>query len=663
MDAWLEEARRDRTGTAFGAARGAVFDAVRRDGEGGPAARRLASLVTDVRDDVRLCVVRLLTDLASVASGRTGAADTGRLLLSDPDGRVRRAAAWLLAEADRARAEELLTAPADGPDAPDPVARLALAEALLVAGGDGLADRLRTDPDPAVRLRATPAPEGDEVLADLDAFGARIGGPGGRVEWRIGTVWGLNARRSDAEASCYAQVAALAARPTAAARLAAVDMAGVAMRNWRAAPAALVPHLRPLLTDPSAGPAAAHVLGASLEATRLCREELAQQVPARGETASPDGTPATGGTATPDRAPASDGAALPDGTPVRGETAIPGGTPIQGEASTPGGSPVRCETATPGGPPAQGGAATPGRTPARSETATLALARIGDVRALPELCRMVRAGRRGRGTGEAVRGLAGVPGVDLAPLVEAAVVALGRSGADEEGPALVVLSACGAAAAPAVPVLVRLLAGLPEDGSFDRRASRLVGALGAVGPAAAPALPLIDALAAKGHGSRSGQTPMALIRISGDRRRADEILAGLDGRPRGIRTAALLLDWLADNGGLEPHHVARLRENAAAGPRAHPRLLGTLWQHVEEERAGPALEAFLSDVGRGELSPYVCRILACLGPAAAPAVPALRAETERRVRVPVYLGDEDEEMREDERLAAAARETLRLIGP
>ncbi|WP_405495967.1 hypothetical protein [Streptomyces sp. NBC_00096] len=607
VDAWLEEARHDRRGVAHGPARSAVFDAVRRDGEG-PEARRLASLAAGARGDVRLRVLRLLTDLASVAEDRTAAARTALSLLADPDEAVRRAAAWLLTEADRARAEQLLTTPGDGPRASDPVARLALAEALLVRDGDGLADRLRTDPDPAVRLRAAPAPDGEAVLADLDAAGLRIGGPGSRIDWRIGTVWGLRARRSDDEDTCSARVAELALRPTAAARIAAVDLAAQAMRHWRAAPAALVPHLRPLLADPRAGAVAACVLGASLEATRLCREELA------------------------------------------------------------------------------------GR--ARDGAATLALARIGDVRALPGLCRMVRDGSSGSSESsgwavtEAAEGLAGVPGADLAPLVAAAVAALDGtgpgpgsgpgpgpgSGSGDADPALGVLAACGAAAAPAVPALVRMLAGLTGGGSSHGRVSRLVAALGAIGPAAAAALgaigpaaaaalPLLDAIPANGPGTRGGHTAMALIRISGDRRRAEGVLARLDDRPRGIVVAARVLEWLSANGGLEPHHVARLRENAARGDSAHPRLLATLWQHAGDEPAGPALDGFLAHLVRDGFGPYVCGVLAALGPAAGPAVPALRAAAEQRVRVPMYTGDEDRDMREDERLAGAVRRTLRRIGP
>lgn len=466
MDAWLEEAGQDRTGHAYGAARSTVFDAVRRDADG-PQARRLASLASEARGDARLWVIRLLTDLASGTEHRTAAARTALPLLDDPDPAVRRAAAWLLAEADRARAEALLTAPADadGPGAPDPVARLALAEVLLVRGGDGLAERLRTDADPAVRLRAAPAPEGEAVLADLDATGTRIGGPGSRVAWRIGTVWGLKARSSTDESTCYAQVARLAVRPTEAARPAAVDLAAEAMRHWRAAAAALVPHLRPLLADAWAGPAAAQVLAASLEAARLCREELAE----------------------------------------------------------------------------------PG--PARAEAATLGLARIGDVRALPELCRMVREGACGWGAVEAAGGLAGVPGTDLAPLVAASLAALDLPAPEDAERGLAVLSVCGAAAAPA--------------------------------------LPLLDALPENWPGSRAAHTAMSPIRISGDRRRAEAVLGRLGDRPRDVALAARILEWLADNGGLEPHHVARLRENAADAEGAHPRLLATLWLHAGDEPTGP----------------------------------------------------------------------------
>ncbi|WP_371614478.1 hypothetical protein [Streptomyces sp. NBC_00454] len=608
--------REDPGNPALWEARSSVFKAVECD-RSGPEAARLACLTADARAGVRLLALRLFTDLASCTPDWPAAAGASLARLSDPEETVRRAAAWLLAEADRGRAVELLTGLVDGPVPLDPVARLALAEALLVRGAgrlegfDGVVERLRTDSDPAVRLRVAPAPDSPAVLADLDAAGMRIGRAGGRLEWRIGTLWGLAARRSDAESACYARVAMLAARPTPVARQAAVDMAGVALRHWRTAPAALAPHLRPLLSDPEAGAGALAVLGASLEATRLCREELAAELTASVAPAEP-------------------------------------------------------------GRESRGGS--------RRETAALALSRIGDVRALPELCRMVREGGRGRGVGEAVRGLAAVPGTDLAALVAAATELLDRCGEEGNVRALDVLAACGAASAPAVPQLVRLLGSVaraddgpdprPRPGPRPVRLTQLVFLLGQIGPAAAPALPLLEALAAEGRGERAGLTTMALIRISGERRRAEEAFARLGDSPREVATAANLLEWLAGHGGLEPGHVAYLREKTADGPHAHPRLLAALWRHAGEEAegdeadeaAGTLLDVLLSRSGSGELNLHACRILAGMGPAAARTVPALTAVTEGRVRVPEYTGDEDEDMREDERLLGAAREALRRIG-
>lgn len=621
VDAWLAEARRDDPGNpALWEARSSVFKAVGGD-RNGQAVARLTSLTADARADVRLLALRLFTDLASTDLASTApawpeAAEAALVRLADPEGPVRRAAAWLLAEADRGRAVELLTGPQDGPVPPDPVVRLALAEALLVRGAgraegfEGLVERLRTDPDAALRLRAAPAPDSHAVLADLDAAGKRIGRAGGRLEWRIGTLWGLAARRSDAESDCFAQVAMLAARAAPVARQAAVDMAGEALRHWRAAPAALGPHLQPLLGDPLAGEAALSVLGASLEATRLCREELVAELT---DAAEPTGH---------------------------------GRKPQAGS---------------------------------RSGTATLALARIGDVRALPGLCRMVReavpvqgqGAGRGRGMGEAVRGLADVPGTDLAPLVSVATELLDRCGEGGDVRALTVLSACGAASAPAVPQLVRLLGSVvtraradagPRPGRSPVGLTQLVSLLGQIGPAAADALPLLEAMAAQGLGERAGLTTMALIRISGERRRAEEALARLGDTPREVVTAANLLEWLAGHGGLEPGHVAYLREKSVVGPYAHPRLLTGLWRHAGDEAAGILLDALLPASGSGELNLYACRILAGMGPAAAPAAAALTAVTERRIRVPEYTGDEDEDMREDERLLQAAREALRRIG-
>lgn len=114
--------------------------------------------------------------------------------------------------------------------------------------------------------------------------------------------------------------------------------------------------------------------------------------------------------------------------------------------------------------------------------------------------------------------------------------------------------------------------------------------------------------------------------------------------------------------------MAYLREKTADGPHAHPRLLAALWRHAgaeadgAAEAAGTLLDALLNPSGSSELNLHACRILTGMGPAAARAVPALTAVTEGRIRLPEYTGDEDEDMREDERLLGAAHEALRRIG-
>lgn len=96
----------------------------------------------------------------------------------------------------------------------------------------------------------------------------------------------------------------------------------------------------------------------------------------------------------------------------------------------------------------------------------------------------------------------------------------------------------------------------------------------------------------------------------------------------------------------------------ATAPAVHPKWVAALWRHEGEAAAALALETL-----PGALSgPYACTLLGEMGAAAAPAVPALRAVADSRVRVPLYTGSFDEDTRADERLAAAAREALRRIG-
>ncbi|MEV0412723.1 hypothetical protein AB0I68_18420 [Streptomyces sp. NPDC050448] len=576
METWIREARRDPAGAGYGAARSAVFDAVRAD-RGGAVAVRLLSGTADERAGVRLLLLQILTWLSGGTDDpwpEAAAAAVGRL--RDPDEPVRRAAAWLLAEADRPRAVELLTGPGQEQD---PVARLALAEALLLRPTEQDRKLLAADRDPAIRLRAARRPDTDPVLADLDAGGARLGGPGGRVRWGAGTVWGLAARWPGGETTCYAHVGLLAARDTAVAHRAAVDMAEVALREWRAAPQALVPQLRPLLgraAAPEVREAAAAVVGGLLETTRLCADELAGLL---------------------DEAP---------------------------------------------------------------DAAAPALGRIGDVRALPQLCRLVTEGRAAGVVGEAAAGLAQA-GADVGPLVAAAADHLdGNDGATDRAvwAAVGVLRACGAASAIAVPQLLRLLGA--DDSALLR--TQAVLALGEIGPGAGAAVPLLEGLAGDGGTRFDGHVETALIRITGDRRRAERLFARLHAWRRNASLAADVLEWLAGHGGLEPQHVAYLWEAVGTAPAVHPKWVAALWRHEGEAAAALALER-LPGALDGELyGPYVCTVLGDMGAAAAPAVPALRAVAERRVRVSLCTGSFDEDARADERLAAASREALRRIG-
>ncbi|MFF4319434.1 hypothetical protein [Streptomyces sp. NPDC001568] len=578
VETWIHEALHDPTSARCGAARSAIFDAVRID-RAGPLTGRLLAEVRAAPVGPRLLLLELLTGLCTghdVPWPEAAAAAVS--LMRDPQPSVRRASAWLLCDADQHRASGLLT----GPDAePDPVARLALAEALLVRGNGPDRRTLRADPDPAIRLRAALRPDTDAVLADLDAAGARLGGPGGRTSWGAGTVWGLAASRSGDAETCYADIGLLAARDTAVARRAAIDMAEVALRKWRAAPEALVPHLRPLLNgagDPGVRAAAASVVAGPLATTRLCAEELA---------------------------------ALMDELP---------------------------------------------------EAAAPALARIGDVRALPRLCAIVAGGTLARTVTEGVDALART-GCDLGPLIATAAGFLDRHEgvADRTVWAAVgVLRACGPAAAAAVPQLLRLLA--PDADPTGLR-TQAVLALGETGRGAVDAVPRLEGLLG-GPGSRfTGQVEMALIRINGDRRRAERLFARLPERRRDLNLAASLLTWLAEHGGLEPRHVAYLRAACADPTRraVHPKCAGALWRQEGDDVAELALDVLVPHLGGEVYGEYVCTVLGAMGAAAAGAVPALRAVAERRERLRLYIGGFDEETRADERLAEAARAALRRI--
>jgi hypothetical protein len=150
-----------------------------------------------------------------------------------------------------------------------------------------------------------------------------------------------------------------------------------------------------------------------------------------------------------------------------------------------------------------------------------ALARIGDVRAIPALCRIL--GKPPRtwpyGLGEAVDAIA-APG--RGPLLDALLSASARHpercGPGRICPALLTavgVAGFGSTATPAVPSLVVLLRQAIGEPGHDHLVSGLARALGHIGPTAAAAIPLLESL-------RDGAAAVpALVRIAGDRAYAD----------------------------------------------------------------------------------------------------------------------------------------------
>jgi hypothetical protein len=610
FDAWLPAALADPTGHGYGDARSAIFDAVRADRDGS-IARHLLSQCEHPVPEVRQQVLQLLTDLCSDKDGWDAAADNALSLLHDPDPQVRRSAAWLLAAARFEQAHALAQDP-HSDDAIAPEARLALVEAVFswtrpITPADtlALAERLRDDSDPAVQLRAALAalriapeeqwPKWEALtLRCLPIAGTRLGRSGNWLRVRAGWLWSVAMVRQDRELAAYAWVARLLTHRSPVARVAGLDLARGALRQWRAAPDHLAEVFEAALDDAHTAvrAEAVQVVAACLETTRRCADRLASLV---------------------------------DDPELRTEAA-------------------------------------------------LALGRIGDQRATETVLGLVRDASISPGLSEAADSLARYcpdPGPWIAAAAAALATALdscptdspARRGCALAG-ALNVAISLGPAAAPLVPELLDLLSEptpLPTScRSWARR--RAVTALAAIGRAAAAAVPAVQR-----HASGTefpSAAVLALAAITGDREPAEIYL---DQLPTTVRTAGAdvdLMEWLTDHGGLAERHAARLNAMLQRRRRIHPRALRLLWRHQGSEAADLLLEtlpAYLTDDLYG---PPACTLLAEMGRLAQPAVAALEAIVHRRTRIGMYIGDEDEELRADERLTEAATAALaRLATP
>ncbi|MFG1805121.1 hypothetical protein [Streptomyces sp. NPDC049040] len=631
VDTWLSAALADPEDAGHGAARSAVFDALEsirgrdtpQDGAASRIARGFLTMAEDSRADVRYAVLSLLFEAAWGRGVWPAAVEVALPRLGDADERVRRCAAWVLAYADRHRAAALLD---DGARELDAVARLSVVEALatrvryrragfLVA----LAERLRSDADPAVRLaaalgalRSEPAGRGAEwearALRDLEAGGGRMAGAGSPLDYLPGETLGLALRDGGTLDGSCALVESLASRRGEVSRRAAVDVARTVMRHWRAAPDRLSGVLARLLAEGSGTvrDQAADALGASYASARAGRDALASLL---------------------DRGP---GADVPQTV--------------------------------------RDGAAT-------------ALLRIGDPRGVPTVCEALAAGRL---LGHRFDGLGrpADPAADRSPLVGAARAQLvshgtscGHRAARRFCPAVQAVAAlrlAGAAAAPAVPELAAWLDALTRTG--DRRRghdrTRLVLALGDIGPAAAAAVPLLESLldipAAGDRPAPARYLATALVRITGERQRAEAYLEGLAGSSRDSAAAVDLLEWLADHGGLTDRQVADLWTMASSPRSADLRVWGLLWRYDPERARDRILDTLPGYLDDDTCGPYACEVLGRMGAAAEAVLGRLAELADRPVRLRVYLGDADAEMRAEETLAesfAAARSAIaRALG-
>jgi hypothetical protein len=178
--------------------------------------------------------------------------------------------------------------------------------------------------------------------------------------------------------------------------------------------------------------------------------------------------------------------------------------------------------------------------------------------------------------------------------------------------------------------------------------------LGRIGPAAADAVPAL-----RQYPVSAAMIP--LLRITSDRTIAERYLAGRPAELRRGGLAAVMLTWLAENGGLDARQHGQLRSAFRDPGSGQVDAALARWLHEGPAAAGELLEVlprYLTDDLSGLKA---LRVLTAMGPYARPILDRLDTFASSRHRIGINIGDEDTEMRADEMLLAAVIAARRRI--
>ncbi|MFI5845949.1 hypothetical protein ACIA8K_40225 [Catenuloplanes sp. NPDC051500] len=273
--------------------------------------------------------------------------------------------------------------------------------------------------------------------------------------------------------------------------------------------------------------------------------------------------------------------------------------------------------------------------------AAIALGKAGDHRAVPHLVRLMLSGSDEPRLLQAFRAVAR-SGADAEEPVSAArrILAAHPSSSPPELP-MRVLAAFGPAAAAAVPELLATIEGAEND-----TPDLAFHVLGQIGPAAAAAIPTLRRYP-------SQVVMFALLRTTVDRTIAERYLARLPDELRGGRSAAMLLTWLAEHGGLDDRQHRQVRSLFRAPGSRQVYSAAALWLHEGPAAAAELLDALPMYLTDDLYAPEVVRVFAMMGPHARPILGRLDEFATSRHRAPFNASTPEAEIYADETVLAA----------